>query len=88
MVPKLSPAQANLDGSYQIDNIKPGTYIVRITAEDYKVVEQTVEVRAGEVSVLDNVVLEALVPPPTHIRGLVSRPTNECPSRWNPRSTD
>ena len=63
--------QANLDGSYQIDNIKPGTYIVRITAEDYKVVEQTVEVRAGEVSVLDNVVLEALVPPPTHIRGLV-----------------
>ena len=63
--------QANLDGSYQIDGIKPGTYIVQITAEDYKVVEQTVEVRAGEVSVLDNIILEALAPPPTHIRGLV-----------------
>ena len=63
--------QAHLDGSYQIDDIKPGIYIVRITAEDYKVVEQTVEVRAGEVSVLDNIALEALAPPPTHIRGLV-----------------
>ena len=67
----VASAQANLDGSYQIDDIKPGTYIVQITAEDYKVVEQTVEVRAGEVSVLDNIVLEALAPPPTHIRGLV-----------------
>ncbi len=63
--------QANLDGSYQIDDIKPGTYIVQITAEDYKVVEQTVQVRADEVSVLDNIILEALEPPPTHIRGLV-----------------
>ena len=67
----VASIQANLDGSYQIDDIKPGTYIVRITAEDYKVVERTVEVRAGEVSVLDNVALEALAPPPTHIRGLV-----------------
>ena len=67
----VASTQANLDGSYQIDNIKPGTYIVQITAEDYKVVGRTVQVRTGEVSVLDNVALEALAPPPTHIRGLV-----------------
>ena len=67
----VASTQANLDGSYQIDDIKPGTYIVQIAAEDHKVVERTVQVRAGEVSVLDNVVLEALAPPPTHIRGLV-----------------
>ena len=67
----VASTQANLDGSYQIDNIKPGTYIVRITAEDYKVVERTVQIRVGEVSVLDNIVLEVLEPPPTHIRGLV-----------------
>ncbi len=67
----IASTQANLDGSYQIDDIKPGTYIVQITAEDYKAVERTVQVRAGEISVLDNVTLEALEPPPTHIRGLV-----------------
>ena len=67
----VASTQANLDGSYQIDNIKPGTYIVRITAEDYKVVERNVQIRVGEVSVLDNIVLEVLEPPPTHIRGLV-----------------
>lgn len=67
----VASTQANLDGSYQIDDIKPGTYIVQITAENYKAVERTAQVRAGEVSVLDNVVLEALAPPPTHIRGLV-----------------
>lgn len=67
----FASTQANPDGSYQIDDIKPGTYIVEITAPDYKVVERTVQVRAGEVLVLDNVVLEALEPPPTHIRGLV-----------------
>ena len=67
----IASAQANLDGSYQIDDIKPGTYIVQITAEDYKAIERTVQVRAGEVSVLDNIILEALEPPPTHIRGLV-----------------
>ena len=67
----VASTQANLDGSYQINDIKPGTYIVQIAAEDHKVVERTVQVRAGEVSVLDNVVLEALTPPPTHIRGLV-----------------
>lgn len=67
----VASIQANLDGSYRIDDIKPGTYIVQITAPDYKVVEQTVEIRAGEISVLDNVALEALAPPPTHIRGLV-----------------
>lgn len=67
----VASIQANLDGSYQIDDIKPGTYIVQITASDYKVVERTVEIRAGEVSVLANVALEALAPPPTHIRGLV-----------------
>ena len=67
----VASTQANLDGSYQIDDIKPGTYIIRITAEDYKAIERTVQVRAGEVSVLDNIVLEALEPPPAHIRGLV-----------------
>ena len=67
----VASIQTNLDGSYQIDDIKPGTYIVRITAEDYKAVERTVQIRAGEVSVLDNVALEVLEPPPTHIRGLV-----------------
>ena len=67
----VASTQANLDGSYQIDDIKPGTYIVQITAENYKAVERTAQVRAGEVSVLDNVALEALAPPPTHIRGLV-----------------
>ena len=67
----FASTQANPDGSYQIDDIKPGTYILQITAEDYKVVERTVQVRAGEISVLDNVVLEALVPPAAHIRGLV-----------------
>ena len=67
----VASTQANLDGSYQIDDIKPGTYVVRITAEDYKVVERTVQIRVGEVAVLDNIVLEALEPPPTHIRGLV-----------------
>lgn len=67
----VASTQANLDGSYQIDHIKPGTYIVQITTENYKAVERTAQVRAGEVSVLDNVVLEALAPPPTHIRGLV-----------------
>ena len=67
----VASTQANLDGSYQIDDIKPGTYIVQIAAEDHKVVERTVQVRAGEVSVLDNVALEALAPPLTHIRGLV-----------------
>ena len=67
----VASVQANPDGSYQIGDIKPGTYMVQITAEDYKVVERTVQVRAGEISVLDNVVLEALAPPPTHIRGLV-----------------
>jgi hypothetical protein len=67
----VASTQANLDGSYQIDDIKLGTYIVQIAAEDHKVVERTVQVRAGEVSVLDNVVLEALAPPLTHIRGLV-----------------
>ena len=67
----VTSTQANLDGSYQIDDIKPGTYIVQITAPDYKMIERTVQVRAGEVSVLDNVVLEPLEPPPTHIRGLV-----------------
>ena len=73
----IASTQANLDGSYQIDDIKPGTYIVQITAPDYKVVERTVEIRASEVSALDNVVLEALAPPPTHIRGLVlDRQTN------------
>ena len=71
MVPRLPSVQANLDGSYQIDDIQPGTYIVQITAPDYKVVERTVEIRAGEILVLDNVALEALAPPPTHIRGLV-----------------
>ena len=73
----IASTQANLDGSYQIDDIKPGTYIVQITAPDYEMVGRTVQVRAGEVSVLDNVVLEALAPPPTHIRGLVlDRQTN------------
>ena len=67
----IASTQANLDGSYQIDDIKPGTYLVQITAPDYKTAERTVQVRAGEVSVLDNIVLEALAPPPTHIRGLV-----------------
>ena len=67
----VASVQANPDGSYQIGDIKPGTYMVQITAEDYKVVERTVQVRAGEISVLDNVVLEALAPPQTHIRGLV-----------------
>lgn len=67
----VASTQANLDGSYQIDDIQPGTYIVRITAEDYKIVERTVEVRAGEILVLGNIALEALEPPPTHIRGLV-----------------
>ena len=67
----VTSTQANLDGSYQIGNIKPGTYIVQITAPDYKMIRRTVQVRAGEVSVLDNVVLEVLEPPPTHIRGLV-----------------
>ena len=67
----VASTQANLDGSYQIDDIKPGIYIIQITAEDYKVVERTVQVRAGEVSALDNIALDALVPPPTHVRGLV-----------------
>ena len=67
----IASTQASPDGSYQIDDIKPGTYIVQITAQDYKEVERTVQVRAGEVSVLDEVALEALEPPPTHIRGLV-----------------
>ena len=67
----VASTQANLDGSYQIDDIKPGTYIVQIAAEDHKVVERTMQIRAGEVSVLDNVALEALVPPLAHIRGLV-----------------
>ena len=67
----VAATEANPDGSYQIDDIKPGTYTVQITAQDYKDVERTVQVRAGEVSVLDNVALEALEPPPTHIRGLV-----------------
>ena len=67
----VASTQANLDGSYQINDIQPGTYIVQITAEDYKTVEQTVEIRAGEVSVVENIALEALKPPPTHIRGLV-----------------
>ena len=67
----VASIQANLDGSYQIEDIKPGTYIVQITAEDYKTIERTVEIHAGEVSMLDNVTLEALAPPPTHIRGLV-----------------
>ena len=67
----VASTQVNLDGSYQINDIKPGTYIVQITAPDYKVIERTVQVRAGEVSVLDNVALEVLEPPPTHIRGLV-----------------
>jgi len=67
----IASTQANLDGSYQIDSIKPGTYIVQITAENYKAVERTVQVRAGEVSVLDNIALEVLEPPPTYLRGLV-----------------
>ena len=67
----VASVQANPDGSYQIDDIKPGTYIVQITVPEYKDVERTVEVRAGEVSVLDNVTLEALKPPPTHLRGLI-----------------
>ena len=67
----VASTQANLDGGYQIDDIKTGTYIVQIAAEDHKVVERTVQVRAGEVAVLDNVALEALAPPLTHIRGLV-----------------
>lgn len=67
----VASTQANPDGSYQVDDIKPGTYMVQIIAPDYKMVERTVQVRTGEVSVLDNVVLEALAPPPTHIRGLV-----------------
>ena len=67
----VAATEANPDGSYQIDDIKPGTYTVQITAQDYKDVERTVQVRAGEVSVLDNVALEALEPPLTHIRGLV-----------------
>ena len=67
----IAATEANPDGSYQIDDIKPETYTVQITAQDYKDVEQIVQVRAGEVSVLDNVALEALEPPPTHIRGLV-----------------
>ena len=67
----IAATEANPDGSYQIDDIKPETYTVQIAAQDYKDVEQIVQVRAGEVSVLANVVLEALEPPPTHIRGLV-----------------
>jgi hypothetical protein len=67
----IASTEAKPDGSYQIDNIKSGTYTVQITAKGYKVVEQTVQVRAGEVPVLDNVALEALEAPVTHIRGLV-----------------
>ena len=67
----IASTEANPDGSYQIDDIKPGTYTVQITAQDHKDVDQIVQVRAGEISVLDNVALEGLEPPPTHIRGLV-----------------
>ena len=67
----VASAQVNPDGSYQINDIKPGTYMIQIIAPDYEMVERTVQVRAGEVSMLDNVVLEALAPPSTHIRGLV-----------------
>ena len=84
----IASTQANLDGSYQIDDIKPGTYIVQIIAPDYEMVERTVQVRAGEVSVLDNVVLEALAPPPTHIRGLLLDRQTNVPSQRDPHSTD
>ena len=75
----VASVRADADGNYQIDNIAPGTYKVEIAAKGYEAVEQTVQVRADGVALLDRVTLKALEIPVSHIQGTLSNRQNGSP---------
>ena len=65
----VASTTADANGNYQIDNIAPGTYTVKIVAKGYDAVEQTVQVGADGVISLDRVTLKALEIPVSYIQG-------------------
>ena len=82
----IASAIAAADGSYQIDNIAPGTYTVEIAAKGYETVEQTVQISENKVASLDRATLKVLEVPVAHIQGILSdqksgNPLNKVPVR-------
>ena len=82
----IASTTVDADGSYQIDNIAPGTYTVEIAAKGYETVEQTVQISADKVASLDRATLKVLEIPVAHIQGILSdqksgNPLNKVPVR-------
>lgn len=51
-------AQTDSKRSFEITNIEPGSYILRITAAGFKEIERSVEILAGQSISIDNVTLQ------------------------------
>ena len=68
----ISSTTASPDGRYQVDNLEPGAYTVRITAKGYETTVLTAQIRADGLVTLDRVTLDALAQPVAHIRGFLS----------------
>ena len=74
----IASAEADTDGTYRIDGIENGTYIVSAAAKGFETVQFTVQIHAGEITALNVAALKALEIPVSHLRGRVSnRDTKE-----------
>ena len=68
----VTSATVDADGSYQIDNLAPGTYTVEIAAKGYETVEKTIQISEDKVASLDRATLKELKTPVAHIQGTLS----------------